>query len=54
MRKISEKEIDFSMNTGKFNIHADKTLFSAMFSPTLFGFYGILGVAMLIILNYIS
>lgn len=49
--KIPEGEIDFSMNIGEFKTHADKTLLSALFSPTLFGFYGILGVAMFVILK---
>jgi len=51
VRKLSEDEIDFSMNIGEFNTHADKTLFSAMFSHTLLGFYAVLGFAMLIILK---
>lgn len=51
VRKTPEVEIDFSMNIGEFKTHADKTLFSALFSPTLFGFYGILGIAMFVILK---
>lgn len=51
VRKISENEIDFSMNIGEFNTHADKTLGACMFSPTLLGFYGVLGAGMLIIIK---
>jgi len=53
VRKIPEENIDFSMNIGEFNTHADKTLFACMFSITLLGFYGVLGVAMLIIIKLI-
>jgi hypothetical protein len=54
VREISEEDIDFSMDISEFRIHADKTFFAAMFSPTLFGFYGVLGVTMLlIILNFL-
>ncbi len=54
VRKMSEDKIDFAMNIGEFKTHADKTLFACMFSPTLLGFYGVLGVAMLIIIKLIS
>lgn len=54
VRKIPEEKIDFSMNIGGFKIHADKTLFAALFSPTLLGFYGILNVAMFLIINLIN
>ncbi len=50
VRKLHENEIDFSMNVNEFNSHADKTLLATLFSPTLRGFYGVLGAAMLIIL----
>lgn len=51
VRKFSENEINYSMDVSEFNSHADKTILSALFSPTLFGFYGTLAVAMLIILS---
>jgi hypothetical protein len=54
VRKTPEEKIDFSMNIGEFKIHADKTLFAALLSPTLLGFYGILNIAMLFILNSIK
>lgn len=54
VRKLKEEEIDFSMNVSEFKIHADKTLFAALFSLTLLGFYGALSMAMIIILNYIK
>lgn len=50
VRLLPEEEIDFSMNTSEFKTHADKTIGAALFSPTLLGFYGILGVAMLVII----
>lgn len=50
VRLMDEEEIDFSMNISEFKTHADKTIASCMFSPTLFGFYGVMGVGMLIIL----
>ena len=53
VRKLSEEGIDFSMDIGEFKTHADKTIFATMFSPTLFGFYGILVVAMLVIMKLI-
>lgn len=53
VRKMPEENIDFAMNIGEFNTHADKTLFACMFSTTLLGFYGVLGVAMLIIIKLI-
>lgn len=53
VREISEEEIDFSMNIGEFKTHADKTIFSALFSPTLLGFYGVLGIAMFVILKLV-
>lgn len=53
VRKISEEEIDFFMGIGEFKTHADKTLFAAIFSPTLLGFYGILGLAMVIIIKLV-
>lgn len=53
VRKTPEEEIDFSMNINEFNTHADKTLFSVMFSIMLLGFYGVLAVAMIIILKSI-
>ena len=52
VRQISEDEIDFSMNIGEFKTHADKILSAALFSPTLLGFYGILCVAMLLVLLF--
>lgn len=54
VRKLSEDEVDFSMNVNEFKIHADKTLLSAMLSPTLLGFYGVLGGAMAFIIKLIG
>ncbi len=54
VRKIPETEIDFSMSIGEFKTHADKTLFACAFSFTLLGFYGILGLAMFIIIWLVS
>ncbi|MCH7883332.1 hypothetical protein IIA95_02875 [Patescibacteria group bacterium] len=53
VRLLNEEQIDFSMNVQEFSIHADKTLFAAMLSPTLLGFYGVLGGAMVIIINLV-
>lgn len=50
VRKLPEDKIDFSMNISEFSTHADKTICATLFSPTLLGFYGVLGIAMLIIL----
>lgn len=54
VRKLSEEDVDFSMNVSEFKIHADKTLLSAMLSPTLLGFYGVLGGAMAFIIRSIG
>lgn len=51
VRQISEENIDFSMNIGEFKTHADKTMFAAIFSLTLLGFYGVLVLAMIIIMK---
>ncbi|MCL5010680.1 MAG: hypothetical protein M1127_00495 [Patescibacteria group bacterium] len=53
IRKFPEEEIDFSMNIGEFKTHADKTMFATILSPTLLGFYGILSLAMLVIIKFI-
>lgn len=53
VRLLNEDRIDFSMSVQEFTTHADKTLFAAMLSPTLLGFYGILGLAMAIIIKLI-
>lgn len=53
VRRLSESEIDFSMAIGEFSVHADKTLFSALLSPTLLGFYGVIGVAMGVIIQMV-
>ncbi|MCK6462465.1 MAG: hypothetical protein L6Q29_01435 [Candidatus Pacebacteria bacterium] len=53
VRELPEEKIDFSMNISQFKTHADKTIFAAILSPTLLGFYGILGLAMLIIIKFI-
>jgi uncharacterized membrane protein len=50
VRQFSEEQIDFSMNISEFKTHADKTLLACLFSPTLLGFYGILGLSMLVII----
>lgn len=54
VRQLSEEDIDFSMNIGEFKTHADKTISAAIFSPTLLGFYGVLGLAMIIIIKLIT
>lgn len=54
VRKMSEEKIDFSMKVSEFDIHADKTLFAALLSPTLLGFYGILCIAMILIAGFIK
>lgn len=51
VRKLPEEDIDFSMGIGEFKTHADKTIMACLFSPTLLGFYGVLGAAMLIIIK---
>jgi len=51
VRMLAEEDIDFSMSVGEFKTHADKTILAAMLSPTLFAFYGVLGVAMAIIIK---
>jgi len=54
VRKISEDEIDFSMDISEFKTHADKTIFASILSPTLLGFYGVLGAAMAVIIKLIN
>lgn len=54
VRLLDESQIDFSMNVREFATHADKTIFAAMFSPSLLGFYGILGGAMAVIIKLIN
>lgn len=54
VRVLKEDKINFSMNVGEFKTHADKTLYAAMFSPTLLGFYGILCVSMILIAGFIK
>ncbi|MCA9372378.1 hypothetical protein KC726_05830 [Candidatus Woesebacteria bacterium] len=51
VRMLAEEDIDFSMSVGEFKTHADKTILAAMLSPTLLAFYGVLGVAMVIIIK---
>ena len=51
VRTLAEEAVDFSMNVGEFKTHADKTILAAMLSPTLLAFYGVLGVAMSIIIK---
>lgn len=53
IRTIPEEKIDFSMDIGEFKTHADKTLLACMSSMTLLGFYGVLGLAMLVIIRLI-
>lgn len=53
VKKMPEEVIDFSMNIAEFKTHADKTILAALFSPTLLGFYGVLGIAMIIIIKRI-
>ncbi len=54
VRMLQEEEIDFSMNTSEFKTHADKTIGATLFSLTLLGFYGTLGIAMFIIITLIN
>lgn len=54
VRNIPEAEIDFSMSIGEFETHANKTLLACLLSPTLLGFYGIMGVAMFIIIRLVA
>lgn len=54
VRLLPEDSIDFSMSIAEFKTHADKTILSAMLSPTLLGFYGVIGASMLIIIKLIS
>lgn len=49
VRQLPEEKIDFSMNIWEFKTHADKTICACLFSATLLWFYGILGIAMIII-----
>ena len=53
VRDLSEQQINFSMNISEFKTDADKTLVASMFSLTLLGFYGVLGLAMIIIIKLI-
>ena len=49
VRKLDEKEIDFSMDTSEYKKYKDNTLVYAMFSSTLLVFYlPLVGVALLI------
>lgn len=51
VRNMPEEEIDFAMEIGDFRTHADKTLMACVFSQTLLGFYGVLGIAMIVIIR---
>lgn len=54
VRKLPEEDIDFSMSVADFKTHADKTLSAALFSPTLLGFYGVLGISMFFIIRSVE
>lgn len=49
VRKINEEDIDFSMNIGEFIKLRSRSPLVTMFRPTLLGFYGVILVAMAII-----
>lgn len=50
VRKLEEKDIDFSMSTKKYSKNWKNTWWGAMFSHTLLWFYIPLGLAMLVVL----
>lgn len=54
VRKLEEKDIDFSMNTRKYGKVWQNKWLGAMFSPTLLCFYIPLMIAMLIVLYLIN
>lgn len=51
VRKLDEKDIDFSMNIGEFIKLRSRSPLVTMFRPTLLGFYGVLLLAMGIIIK---
>ena len=54
VRRMEERDVNFSMDVSNYKTHADKTLLACMGSRTLFGFYGILVLAMLIIFKEVG
>lgn len=54
VRKLDEKNIDFSMNTNEYKKVDRNKWINAMFSPTLLWFYGILVGIMVLITYFIS
>ncbi len=50
VRKLDEKDVDFSMSTEKYKSDIKNQWFSAMFSPTLLWFYAVLIAVMLFIM----
>ena len=53
VRKLDEKDIDFSMNTKKYEENKRNGWLCSMFSPTLLWFYAPLVAAMLVIMYLI-
>jgi len=51
IRKMDEKDIDFSMNIGEFIRLRSRAPLATMFRPTLVGFYGVILVTMAIIMS---
>lgn len=54
VRLLPEEAVDFSMSVAEFKTHADKTIFAAILSPTLLGFYGVVGGTMIFIIKLIT
>lgn len=54
VRLLPEEAVDFSMSIAEFKTHADKTILAAILSPTLLGFYGVVGGTMVIIIKLIT
>jgi len=54
VRKLDEKEIDFSMNTSKYEIYKKNGWINSMGSVTLLWFYPPLIIGMLIIMNHVG
>lgn len=51
VRKMNEGDIDFSMNIGEFIRLRSRSPLNTMFRPTLLGFYGVILIAMGIIIK---
>ena len=54
VRKMNEEDIDFSMNIGEFIKLRSRSPLRTMFRPTLVGFYGVILIAMAIIVKLTS